>query len=177
MPEPVLPRGDSALPTPENVCGRCGGPNVVWVAPSPLWNAVMRGGSIEGVEDYHGIVCPTCFAVLAETSGVASHWELHARDVAVELETVTPSGRTWDADRMMWVTSTPSAPKRPPAGIAWPVKLDDYACRGTDADGAVVVFDDLLFEGNQVADYRDEDGNHYGPMHAVERREDGLWVV
>ena len=50
----------------ERICGRCGGPNVVWWAPSPLWNAVMRGGDIGGTEDFSGVVCPTCFAVLAE---------------------------------------------------------------------------------------------------------------
>jgi hypothetical protein len=87
---------------PEDTCGRCGGPNRVWYVPSPLWNAVMRGGSIEGTERWQGIVCPTCFMVLAENAGVAFQWRLDARDVRVELETTTPSGMVWDAATDLW---------------------------------------------------------------------------
>lgn len=87
---------------PEALCRRCGGPNVVWVAPSPLWNAVMRGGSINGDDDPAGIVCPTCFAVLAQERGVAELWRLSAERVKVELETVTPSGRVWDEQAWRW---------------------------------------------------------------------------
>lgn len=87
---------------PERHCGRCGGPNIVWCAPSPLWNAVMRGGTINGIEEY-SIVCPTCFAVLAEERGIAQTWVLRAQDVLVELETVTPSGRVWDDDKLLWM--------------------------------------------------------------------------
>lgn len=82
----------------EAICQRCGGPNIVWFAPSPLWNAVMRGGSINGDEE-HGIVCPICFAALAEERGIATCWRLDAEAVNVELETVTPSGRVWDGRR------------------------------------------------------------------------------
>jgi len=85
----------------ESTCQRCGGPNRVWYAPSPLWNEVMRGGSINGDEEY-GIVCPTCFMVLAEERGIAGCWRLDARDVHVELETVTPSGRRWDVEADRW---------------------------------------------------------------------------
>jgi hypothetical protein len=89
---------------PESVCGRCGGRNLVWAAPSPLWNAVMRGGDINGgPEPFHGIVCPTCFAVLAEERGIAADWVLTARDIRVELQTVTPSGRVWDDVTMLWI--------------------------------------------------------------------------
>lgn len=87
---------------PESYCHRCGGPNIVWVSPSPLWNAVMRGGSINGDDEHDGIVCPTCFARLAEERGIASRWRLSAELVAVDLETVTPSGRTWDAETWLW---------------------------------------------------------------------------
>ncbi len=86
----------------ENQCHRCRLVNVVWTAPSPLWNAVMRGGTINGPELFDGIVCPACFAELAETHGVADTWRLTAERVHVELETVTPSGRTWDSERWLW---------------------------------------------------------------------------
>lgn len=86
----------------EDRCGRCGGPNVVWSAPSPLWNAVMRGGSINGEETHGGIVCPTCFAVLAEEQGIACSWRLDAQLVHSDLETVTPSGRVWNATEWRW---------------------------------------------------------------------------
>jgi hypothetical protein len=87
---------------PESYCHRCGGPNVSWFAPSPLWNAVMRDGSINGDETFDGIVCPTCFAVLAAEQTVASRWRLTAEDVSVPLETVTPSGRAWDDAAQLW---------------------------------------------------------------------------
>lgn len=87
---------------PESRCHRCGGPNVQWVAPSPLWNTVIRGGSIDGDEEFDGIVCPTCFAVLAEQSGVARSWRLAAEVVTANLDLVTPSGRVWDSQRWLW---------------------------------------------------------------------------
>jgi hypothetical protein len=93
---------------PEAHCHRCGGPNITWSAPSPLWNAVMRGGSINGADEFDGIVCPTCFAVLAEWRGIARAWTLKADEVFVELETVTPSGRVWDDASGMW--------REPPVG-------------------------------------------------------------
>jgi hypothetical protein len=83
-------------------CRRCNGSNVPWVAPSPLWNLVMRGGSIDGVDLYDGIVCLSCFAELAEEHHVADLWRLTAQRVHVTLETVTPSGRRWDAQAWTW---------------------------------------------------------------------------
>lgn len=51
---------------PETYCHRCGRLNVEsWYAPSDLWNAVMA-------ERPFGIVCPSCFAFLAESSGVVA---------------------------------------------------------------------------------------------------------
>lgn len=88
---------------PEDTCARCEGPNVSWVAPSPLWNAVMRRNNINEVDLYGGIVCPTCFTVLAEHAGIAARWVLRARDVKVELQVTTPSGRVWDDVTMLWV--------------------------------------------------------------------------
>lgn len=95
----------TAVPAPgdETRCHRCGGPNVIWSAPSPLWNEVMRGGSIANKDEYDGIVCPTCFAVLARERGVAELWRFHAERVNVELETVTPSGRMWNERTWKWL--------------------------------------------------------------------------
>lgn len=87
---------------PELQCRRCGGPNRSWHAPSPLWNAVMRGGSIDGAWEFDELICPTCFMVLAEERGVAEAWRLDARVVHVDLELTTPSGRTWDAETDLW---------------------------------------------------------------------------
>lgn len=100
MPANSPPAQSSAHP--EAVCRRCGGPNVSWFAPSPLWNAVMRGGSIDGPWEFGELICPTCFCVLAEERGVACDWRLHAQAIKVELETVTPSGRVWDAAADLW---------------------------------------------------------------------------
>lgn len=81
---------------PESRCARCKGPNIPWSAPSPLWNRVIRGGDINGEEIYAGIVCPTCFAVLAQEQGVAELWLFSAERVHVPLQTTTPSGRIWN---------------------------------------------------------------------------------
>ncbi|GAA0720064.1 hypothetical protein Drose_06335 [Dactylosporangium roseum] len=100
---------------PEAICHRCGGPNIAWSAPSPLWNAVMRGGSINGEEAFDGIVCPSCFARLAEERGIAELWRFSAGRVHVELETVTPSGRTWDDATWLWrETSSVEQPEPAP---------------------------------------------------------------
>lgn len=87
---------------PERQCWRCGGPNIPWSAPSPLWNQVMRGGDINGDEMYDGIVCPTCFAILAREQGVADLWRFYADRVLVPLQTVTPNGRVWDERTWLW---------------------------------------------------------------------------
>ena len=83
-------------------CKRCGRGNAVWSAPSPLWNAVMRGGSIDGEPKYGDLVCASCFMQLAEENGIASYFRVSAQRVNVELETVTPSGRVWDDERQLW---------------------------------------------------------------------------
>jgi hypothetical protein len=101
-PQPTGPgRGNGH---PESYCHRCDGPNIAWVAPSPLWNAVMRGGSINGDEEHDGIVCPTCFAQLAEERVGAGPWRLTPRRVKADLVTTTPSGRVWDERAWLWVT-------------------------------------------------------------------------
>jgi hypothetical protein len=61
---------------PEDTCEECGRPNVVWFAPSDLWNQVMRSGD-RGAPDVFGIVCPMCFIRRAEALGVTSTaWRL-----------------------------------------------------------------------------------------------------
>lgn len=88
---------------PERVCRRCGGPNVrAWCAPSPLWNQVMRGGDINAADRFDGIVCPVCFAALAEEAGIAERWMFYAERVKVELAKVTPSGRVWNEKTWLW---------------------------------------------------------------------------
>lgn len=91
---------------PEDTCHRCGGPNVTWFAPSPLWNEAMRGGDISAADQFDGIVCPTCFAVLAEAAGIAEFWRFSAERVHRPLKTVTPSGRTWNETTWMWEASS-----------------------------------------------------------------------
>lgn len=46
----------------EETCQRCGGPNPVWYAPDDIWNATVR---TDGTDEW-GILCPLCFALLAE---------------------------------------------------------------------------------------------------------------
>lgn len=96
---------------PESTCRRCGRTNIAWTAPSPLWNEVMRGGNINGVDRFSGIVCPVCFAQLAEEAGVARHWRFYSDRVHVELATVTPSGRVWNEQTWMW--EQPAQPATP----------------------------------------------------------------
>lgn len=58
----------------ESGCERCGRSNPVWFGPSPLWNQVMRA-----FEGKWNVVCPICFAELAEAKGIgkkgAWRWE------------------------------------------------------------------------------------------------------
>lgn len=49
---------------PEDFCHKCGRPNVVWFAPSSLWNLVVR---TKGEPE---MLCPTCFIRLAEEAGI-----------------------------------------------------------------------------------------------------------
>jgi len=107
---------------PESYCHRCKGPNVSWSAPSPLWNEVMRGGDINGPWQYGEIICPTCFAVIAEELGIANYWQFNAPCTTRELKTVTPSGRVWDADCWLWVE--PPAQLDPAHEAVMAAKLD-----------------------------------------------------
>ncbi len=53
--------GDATI-HPEDYCHRCGNPNIVWHAPNSLWNRV--------IVHKPSILCPVCFVIEAEKSGV-----------------------------------------------------------------------------------------------------------
>jgi hypothetical protein len=95
-------------------CRRCGHDNPAWSAPSPLWNAVMRGGSIDGEPIYEDMVCAACFISIAKEKGIASGFRLSADDVTASLETTTPSGRVWDDSSQLW--REPAALNAPTSG-------------------------------------------------------------
>lgn len=62
---------------PEAKCEDCGGANVVWHAPSPIWNKVCRP------EGYRcdPMICPTCFVIRAEKAGIHStSWRIAPED-------------------------------------------------------------------------------------------------
>jgi hypothetical protein len=86
----------------DEVCRRCGGENVLWFAPSPLWNLVMRGNDINGDALFHDLVCVRCFIVLASEAGVAGKWRLSVDPEPDGLICETPSGRIWNAARNLW---------------------------------------------------------------------------
>jgi hypothetical protein len=80
----------------EGRCDRCERdyrPN--WSADSPLWNAVVRGGCINGREEYE-FLCANCFMDLAESRGVAAAFTLGG-EALIPLQTITPSGRKWNS--------------------------------------------------------------------------------
>lgn len=86
----------------DGVCNRCGVRHACWSASSPLWNAVMRGGSIDGPWEYGELICANCFMTLATERGVADLFYVTAQQINVTLETVTPSGRIWNEERKLW---------------------------------------------------------------------------
>ncbi len=91
----------------EGNCYRCGGPNPNWYAPSPEWNAVMRGGSIDGPWEFSELICPTCYCILATERGIINTFRVGAKPgrVMVELELTTPSGRVWNPKTDLWESS------------------------------------------------------------------------
>lgn len=57
---------------PEHSCENCNGTNVVWFAPSIIWNAVARHE--DGTDP---MLCPICFIKLAESKGYNKQaWEI-----------------------------------------------------------------------------------------------------
>lgn len=99
------------MEAPSENCNRCGGPNVVWAAPSPLWNFVMRGNDINGVPLYSDLVCMTCFVILAVEAGInTTGWRLTVTPEPEDLVYETPSGRIWDENSFLWVEPPPPWP-------------------------------------------------------------------
>lgn len=111
--------------SPEH-CQKCGHSNPSWSAPSPLWNAVIRGGSIDGEPKFDDMVCAACFMELAEQQGIASDWSVKARNVAVPLETTTPSGRVWDDGKGLWVSALSRDTEAVQTILALPVPLPGH---------------------------------------------------
>ena len=98
-----VPREPTESMVKPETCQRCGHDNPSWSAPSPLWNTVMRGGCINGAALFGDMVCASCFMALAIEVGVASGFRVTADVINVPLQTVTPSGRVWDAAANLWV--------------------------------------------------------------------------
>lgn len=86
---------------PEDTCERCGGRNLRWHAPSPLWNAVMRDPAT-GLDEW-SIVCPRCFAALAEANGIAPPSWHFGPDADVSHLWEDRDGRRWDPTSCLWV--------------------------------------------------------------------------
>ena len=76
---PRCGRGTISRSHPEGTCDRCGGGNVCWFAPSPLWNTVARSHG-------YGILCPLCFIVLAEAQGLRAAWKIEPEPPTNERE-------------------------------------------------------------------------------------------
>lgn len=83
-------------------CRRCGHENPSWSAPSPLWNAVVRGGCIDGNPEFGDMLCAGCFMSLAEDRGLANNFRVTAEVVNVPLQITTPSGRIWNDEKRLW---------------------------------------------------------------------------
>jgi hypothetical protein len=98
----------------EGLCERCEREYRPWAAASPLWNAVVRGGCINGREEY-AFLCANCFMELAEQRGIATRFHLDG-EALVPLQTVTPSGRVWNPKATLFEH------KRPRVTIAAPPK-------------------------------------------------------
>lgn len=97
--EAAIPLADLAR---DERCVRCATEGVNWVAPSPLWNLVMRGGDINGEPAYHDLVCMKCFVDLAHRFELSGQWRLYLHPEPEGLVKVTPSGRTWDPEAWLW---------------------------------------------------------------------------
>lgn len=83
-------------------CRRCDGPNVIWSAPSPLWNLVMRENDINGRIQFRDLVCMKCFIELAAERGITRQWRLTVAPEPDGLIYETPSGRVWNDRTWLW---------------------------------------------------------------------------
>lgn len=59
---------------PEAICDDCGGANVVWFAPSEIWNRVCRPNGEIAADP---MLCPRCFILRAEAMGLKFIWEVY----------------------------------------------------------------------------------------------------
>lgn len=87
------------------ICRRCGRDYGEWSAPSPIWNAVMRDGDINNLDEpFDGIVCANCFIALADEAGVATSWRVYPTSIvdSSKVALTTPSGRVWDESAWLW---------------------------------------------------------------------------
>lgn len=92
---------DNEIPI-ESYCHKCLRPNPIWSAPSPLWNEVMRGGGMTNEDMYDGVVCPPCFAELAEKAGITGKlWRFYAQEIKVPL-TFTAGTRAWNEETWLF---------------------------------------------------------------------------
>lgn len=95
----------------DEYCRRCGGPNVIWAAASPLWNYVMRGNDINGESRHSDLVCIPCFIICGIQAGLpAIGWRLTIAPEPDGLIYETPSGRVWDAEKFLWVEPEVTTP-------------------------------------------------------------------
>jgi hypothetical protein len=123
----------TSTPGREQNCVRCGGENVVWTTPSPLWNLIMRGNDINGESLFRDLVCMSCFIHLAEAAGVPiGQWRLMLTPEPPGLIKTTPSGRVWDERRWLWVTPEPETASR---AVGDPDRCAHY-CAGCHTDAA-----------------------------------------
>lgn len=124
-------------------CSRCGGENVVWSAPSPLWNLVMRDNDINA-KDRYGFACIRCFIVCADEAGLVGRWRVWLNPEPEGALYVTPSGRVWDAERWLWVEPRDLRTEVAEAMAGMPVESMDYesACAWLEnADEAIKVME------------------------------------
>lgn len=101
---------------PHERCRRCGGANVVWFAPSPLWNLVMRENDINGPIQFGDLVCIPCFIGLAAEKGVQGVWRIGVDPEPEGLVKITPSGRVWNEETHLW--DEPTTRVTPPGADA-----------------------------------------------------------
>jgi hypothetical protein len=87
---------------PEATCELCGGPNIVWYAPSEVWNEVTDALGSSGAPA--SIWCPECFVFFAAAYG----WKVVC--FAAEVRRDEPSQEWLDAQ---------SDPEHPLYGKSW----------------------------------------------------------
>jgi hypothetical protein len=90
----AVTEGPIAFGHPEAICEDCGGANVSWFAPSPLWNQVVRPDGEQG----DPMLCPRCFALRAFRAGVDVTWKLEP--TGSSLYPTEGGERAW---REMWM--------------------------------------------------------------------------